>query len=158
MSHPVSFTLNGRAVVVQAEPGLQLLWALRTQAGLTGTKYGCGEGVCGACTVLVDGRAQHACMLPLERIAGREVTTIEGLARDGVLHPLQQAFIDQGAFQCGFCTPGMLLSALAFLNEHPHPSREAVAAHLDDQLCRCGAHQRIVEAVVAVGAHAQVQP
>jgi aerobic-type carbon monoxide dehydrogenase small subunit (CoxS/CutS family) len=158
MSHPVSFTLNGRAAVVQAEPGARLLWALRTQAGLTGTKYGCGEGVCGACTVLVDGRAQRACMLPLERVEGREVTTVEGLARDGVLHPLQQAFIDHGAFQCGFCTPGMLLSALAFLNEHSHPSREAVAAHLDDHLCRCGAHRRIVEAVVAVGAHAQVQP
>jgi aerobic-type carbon monoxide dehydrogenase small subunit (CoxS/CutS family) len=123
---------------------------LRTELGLTGTKYGCGEGLCGACTVTVDGKAVRSCRTPVRNVAGKAVVTIEGLARDGKLHPLQQAFVDHGAFQCGFCTSGMLMSASAFLRETPRPSREAVAAHMDRNLCRCGAHQRVVEAIDAV--------
>jgi len=120
---------------------------LRTALELTGAKYGCGEGLCGACTVLVDGKAVRSCLTPLKRVAGREVVTIEGLAQGGKLHPLQQAFIDHGAFQCGYCTPGMLLAAQALLKANPGPSRDEIAAHMEHNLCRCGAHQRIVDAV-----------
>jgi aerobic-type carbon monoxide dehydrogenase small subunit (CoxS/CutS family) len=149
MKESIRFRLNGQNVKVDAEEGGTLLWGLRTALGLTGTKYGCGEGLCGACTVLLDGKAVHSCTTPLKRVAGREVVSIEGLGRGGKLHPLQQAFIDHGAFQCGYCTPGMLLAASALLRENPKPSREQIAARLDHNLCRCGAHQRIVDAVEA---------
>ena len=152
MKRALRFTLNGKAVAISTDDDRTLLWLLRTDLALTGTKYGCGEGSCGACTVLVDGRAAHACTLALKKVHGREVMTIEGLAgdgRDGRLHPLQQAFIDHGALQCGYCTPGMLLRAYAFLRENPKPSRAAIVAHMDRNLCRCGAHQRIVEAIEA---------
>ena len=147
MTGPIAFRLNGRPVTVPSREGAMLLGELRTGLELTGTKYGCGEGLCGACTVLVDNRPVRACTTPLERVAGREVTTIEGLAQGGRLHPLQQAFIDEGAFQCGYCTPGMLLAAHALLRENANPSAAEIAKRLDGHLCRCGAHQRVIAAV-----------
>ena len=125
-----------------------LLWDLRIGQGLTGAKYGCGSGVCGACTVLVEGRPVRSCVTSLASVEGKAVTTVEGLASGGRLDPLQQAFIDHGAFQCGFCTPGMLMAAHALLRTNPQPTREEIAARLEHNLCRCGAHQRIVEAVL----------
>lgn len=150
MKSLIQFRLNGQSATLDADDDRMLLWVLRTDLGLTGTKYGCGEGLCGACTVTVGGKAVRSCRTPMKNVAGKDVVTIEGLARDGKLHPLQQAFIDHGAFQCGFCTSGMLMSASEFLRETPKPSREAVVAHMDRSLCRCGAHQRIVDAIEAV--------
>jgi len=154
----IRFTLNGQSVAIDVPGSRNLLWTLRTTLGLTGAKYGCGEGLCGACTVLVDARPVPACRIDLARVEGRDVLTIEGIAANGRLHPLQQAFIDHGAFQCGFCTPGMLLAALALLRRHPHPSTEDVLQALDGHLCRCGAHQRIVAAVQATGRQAGAGP
>lgn len=150
MKSLIQFRLNGQSATLDADDDRMLLWVLRTDLGLTGTKYGCGEGLCGACTVTVGGKAVRSCRTPMKNVAGKDVVTIEGLARDGKLHPLQQAFINHGAFQCGFCTSGMLMSAFEFLRETPKPSREAVVAHMDRSLCRCGAHQRIVDAIEAV--------
>jgi aerobic-type carbon monoxide dehydrogenase small subunit (CoxS/CutS family) len=149
MNTSVSFRVNGRSTTVSAEADRPLLSVLRGELGLTGAKYGCGIGACGACTVLVAGKAVRACRTTLGSVAGRDVTTIEGLATTARLHPLQQAFIDHGALQCGYCTPGMLLAAHALLHEQAHPSRAAIAAALEPHLCRCGAHQRIVAAVEA---------
>jgi len=149
MARAIHFTLNGKPVSLDAGVDRTLLWALRTDGGVTGPKYGCGEGFCGACTVLVDGKPVRSCSFPLAEVAGKTVITIEGLAKDGVLHPLQQEFIDHGAFQCGYCTSGMLLTAYAFLQSTPHPSRDDIIARLDHNLCRCGAHMRIVDAVEA---------
>lgn len=149
----VRFTLNGRPATVEGDGQRSLLWALRTDLGLTGVKYGCGAGNCGACTALVDRRPVRACLTPLAHVAGKSVMTIEGLARDGRLHPLQQAFIEHGAFQCGYCTSGMLLTAQALLEQDPHPTRERILAQMDRVLCRCGAHQRIVAAIEDVASH-----
>jgi len=145
----IQFTLNGRPVTVNAEGDRLLLWALRGELQLTGTKYGCGTGICGACTVLLDGQAARACVTPLARVHGRSVVTIEGLAGDGRLHPLQQAFIDHGALQCGYCTPGMIMNARALLLAKPHPSREEIAEAMEHNLCRCGVHQRVLDAIEA---------
>jgi aerobic-type carbon monoxide dehydrogenase small subunit (CoxS/CutS family) len=150
MNRPTAFGLNGQPCNVDADDERLLLWVLRTELELTGTKYGCGEGICGACTVVVSGKAVRSCKAPLRSIVGKDVVTIEGLAKGGKLHPLQQAFIDHGAFQCGYCTSGMLLSAHVFLQDNPSPSREAIVAHMARNLCRCGAHQRIVDAIEAV--------
>ena len=148
MASAIRFGLNGRTLDLQADGDRSLLSVLRTDLGLTGVKYGCGEGLCGACTVSVGGRAVRSCTLPLKAVAGKEVVTIEGLAApDGTLHPLQQAFIEHGALQCGYCTPGMLMSAEALLRSTPSPSREAIVSHMERNLCRCGAHQRIVQAI-----------
>ncbi len=147
MKRPISLDLNGRRVTLDADDGRTVLWVLRTDFALTGTKYGCGEGVCGACTVIVDGKAVRSCLIHLKDIERRRVLTIEGLAHNGELHPLQQAFLEHGAFQCGYCTSGMLLSAAAFLRETPNPSREAIVSYMEQNLCRCGAHQRIVAAI-----------
>lgn len=149
MSSPVRFRLNGRPASLDTDDSRKLLWVLRTDLGLTGAKYGCGSGACGACTVLVDGKAVRSCVTPLRAVRDREVTTIEGLERDGTLHPLQEAFLEHGGYQCGYCTPGMILTAAALLREHPAPSREAIAAGLERNLCRCGAHPRILDAVEA---------
>jgi aerobic-type carbon monoxide dehydrogenase small subunit (CoxS/CutS family) len=155
MKTSIRFQLNGQPIALDADDDRMLLWVLRTELGLTGTKYGCGEALCGACTVTVEGKAVRSCKTPMRNVAGKTVVTIEGLANDGAarggkLHALQQAFIDQGAFQCGYCTPGMLMSAAVLLRETPKPSREAVMAHMERNLCRCGAHQRIVDAIEAV--------
>lgn len=149
MTDTVRFRLNGEPTTLLSEGDTTLLWALRTQANLTGTKYGCGEAMCGACVVVVDGHAVRSCTASVKSVAGKEVLTIEGLARGGKLHPLQQAFVDHGAFQCGYCTPGMLLSAYTLLRRNPAPSRAQIVSHMNDNLCRCGAHQRIVDAVEA---------
>lgn len=147
MKRNLRFRLNGRPVALDTDDQRALLWVLRGDLDLTGTKYGCGEGICGACTVGVDGVAVRACQTPLAGVEGKNVVTIEGLERDGKLHPLQQAFIDHGAFQCGYCTSGMLMNAWAFLQKQPHPSRAAIVQEMDANLCRCGAHQRIVSAI-----------
>jgi aerobic-type carbon monoxide dehydrogenase small subunit (CoxS/CutS family) len=149
MISSIRFNLNGRPAALTTDDDRRLLWVLRSDLGLTGTKYGCGEGICGACTVTVGGKAVRSCRTALKHVIGKDVVTIEGLAREGKLHPLQQAFIDHGAFQCGYCTSGMLMSAAAFLHETPKPSREAILVHLERSLCRCGAQQRIVAAVEA---------
>ena len=150
MKKLVQFTLNGNPVKLDTEADQSLLWFLRGDLELTGTKYGCGAGVCGACTVLVDGTAQRACLLDVQSIAGRNVTTIEGLAEGGKLHPVQQAFVENDALQCGYCTPGMILSAVSLLAENPNASEADIIDGLDDNLCRCGAHKRIVKAVRSV--------
>lgn len=147
MKRSIRFVLNGHPVTLDTDDDRTLLWVLRTDLALTGTKYGCGEGVCGACTVIVGDQAVRSCLTPLKNIQGKEVLTIEGLARDGKLHPLQQAFVDHGALQCGYCTSGMLLHAYAYLSKNPTPSHDAIIAHMERNLCRCGAHQRIVAAI-----------
>jgi aerobic-type carbon monoxide dehydrogenase small subunit (CoxS/CutS family) len=152
MKSTIQFQLNGKSTALEVEGTRMLLWVLRGEAGLTGAKYGCGEGVCGACTVMVDGAAVHACTTPVSVVAGKRVVTIEGLAVGERLHPLQEAFVEQGALQCGYCTPGMILAAHALLEKNPHPTREQIVAGLDDNLCRCGAHQRILAAVERVAA------
>jgi aerobic-type carbon monoxide dehydrogenase small subunit (CoxS/CutS family) len=147
MAKTVSFTLNGNKVSVETDGTRMLAYVLRSDLGLTGTKIGCGEGLCGACTVLLDGEAVRSCSTPLESVAGRSVLTIEGLERNGALHPVQQAFLSHSAYQCGFCTPGMILGACALLKKTPHPDRRQVAEALEGNLCRCGTHVRILAAV-----------
>ncbi|MBN1363099.1 MAG: (2Fe-2S)-binding protein [Sedimentisphaerales bacterium] len=132
--------------------GRPLLWVLRDDLGLTGTKFGCGQAICGACTVLVDGRTARSCVYPARNVAGREVTTIEGLSRNGDLHPLQKAFAEHDGLQCGFCTPGMILTAYSLLRENPEPTREEIIEGMEDNLCRCGAHTRIIDAIQAAAA------
>jgi aerobic-type carbon monoxide dehydrogenase small subunit (CoxS/CutS family) len=124
-----------------------LLWALRTQFNLTGTKYGCGEGYCGSCTVLIDGDPVRSCVTPLEDVDGANVVTIEGLAEGEKLHPVQQAFIQHDALQCGYCTPGMILNAVSLLKNNPEPTRKEIIDGMDGNLCRCGAHTRIIMAI-----------
>ncbi|MCX8036067.1 MAG: (2Fe-2S)-binding protein [Candidatus Sumerlaeia bacterium] len=143
----ITFTLNGKPVTLTTDGNRMLQWVLRTDLGLTGTKYGCGVGLCGACTVLVDRKMTRACVTPVKNVAGKNVLTIEGLAADGKLHPLQEAFARHDAFQCGFCTPGMIMSAAALLMENPKATREDIIAHMDGNLCRCGAHTRILDAI-----------
>jgi aerobic-type carbon monoxide dehydrogenase small subunit (CoxS/CutS family) len=152
MKRAIRFQLNGKPTAVELDDSRNLLWVLRGELGLTGAKYGCGEGLCGACTVLVDGAAVHSCVTPMAAVAGKSVVTIEGLATGERLHPLQQAFVELGALQCGYCTPGMILSAHALLAEHPRATREQIVEGLEGNLCRCGAHQRIVAAVERVAA------
>ncbi|UCD51627.1 MAG: (2Fe-2S)-binding protein [Phycisphaerales bacterium] len=147
MTETISFTLNGESVTVSTDGERPLLWVLRTDLGLTGTKYGCGKAVCGACTVLVDDRAVRSCVFPVRGVDGTEVLTIEGLARNGQLHPLQKAFMRHDAFQCGFCTPGMILHAYSLLLENPEPTRAEILKGMENNLCRCGAHTRIVQAI-----------
>jgi len=124
-----------------------LLWVLREQLDLTGTKYGCGEGQCGACTVLIDGRAHRSCMTPIATLAGKAIVTIEGLATEERLHPVQQAFLDEGAMQCAYCTPGMIMSAVSLLNNKPNPSEAEIVQGMQGNICRCGTHPRIVAAI-----------
>jgi len=147
MRKTIRFVLNGRDTAISTDDRRALLWVLRTELGLTGVKFGCGEGLCGACTVLVDRQAVRSCQLPVGEVEGTRVLTIEGLAENGVLHPLQAAFMEHDALQCGFCTPGMILSAYSLLIANPQPSREQILDHMDANLCRCGAHTRIVQAI-----------
>jgi nicotinate dehydrogenase subunit A len=143
----IELTVNRRAVALELDPARSLLGVLRGELGLTGTKYGCGEGECGACTVLVAGEAVHSCLTPVSDVAGKAVTTIEGLERDGRLHPVQQAFLDEEAMQCGYCTPGMIMAAVGLLASNPAPSPREIARALEGNVCRCGAHPRVVAAV-----------
>ncbi len=151
MKETLKFKLNGKPTSLEVEGDRALLWVLRTDLGLTGTKFGCGESLCGACTVVVNREAVRSCQLPVREVRGKEVTTIEGVARNGKLHPLQQAFVDEDALQCGFCTPGMIMTAYALLLQKPRITRAEIIAGMDDNLCRCGAHKRIVQAIASVG-------
>jgi aerobic-type carbon monoxide dehydrogenase small subunit (CoxS/CutS family) len=143
----IELLVNGTRRRVEADPESSLLGVLRDELDLTGTKYGCGEGVCGACTVLVDGRAVRSCRTPATSVAGKPVTTIEGLARDGQLHPVQAAFLEETAMQCGYCVPGMIMSAVGLLERNANPSTEEIVAALDGNVCRCGTYPRVVAAV-----------
>jgi aerobic carbon-monoxide dehydrogenase small subunit len=143
----LQLVVNGESVEAAVEPNQTLLQFLREDLGLTGTKHGCGLGDCGACTVILDGRPVNACLVLAVQARGREVLTIEGLAENGKLHPIQQAFVDKGAIQCGFCTPGMILSAKALLDEKPEPSEPEIRTAISGNLCRCTGYQKIVEAI-----------
>ena len=152
MAKPLQFILNDQETSIEVDGQRMLLWVLRTELGLTGTKFGCGEGICGSCTVLVDGKAVRSCHLPVKDVAGKDVVTIEGLATNGSLHPVQAAFVENDALQCGFCTPGMILSAYGLLLSNPRPTRQQILDHMEDNLCRCGAHVRIVQAIETAAA------
>jgi carbon-monoxide dehydrogenase small subunit len=147
MNETISFKLNEKSVSLTTDSERTLLWILRTDLGLTGTKYGCGKGLCGACTVIVDDRAVRSCIIPARSIKGKKVLTIEGLASNGKLHPIQEAFAKHDALQCGFCTPGMILNAYALLLRNPQPTRKELIEGMEYNLCRCGAHVRIIQAI-----------
>jgi aerobic-type carbon monoxide dehydrogenase small subunit (CoxS/CutS family) len=150
MKETIAFKLNGKSTTLDVEGDRTLLWVLRTELGLTGTKYGCGKSYCGACTVVVGKEAVRSCRLPVREVRGKEVTTIEGLAKGDQLHPLQQAFIEHGAVQCGFCTPGMIMNAYSLLLKNPKLTRDQILTGMERNLCRCSAHKRIVQAIESV--------
>ncbi len=147
MEEKISFHLNGEKIEVLIDTNQTLLWVLRNHFGLTGTKYGCGMGFCGSCTVLIDDEPVRSCIFPVSDVANRRVVTIEGLADDGKLHPVQKAFVEHDALQCGYCTPGMIMNATGLLLKNPSPTTEEIKEGMENNLCRCGAHIRIVEAV-----------
>ncbi len=146
MSRVQSLTVNGKGVVIDADAETPLLTVLRDQLGLTGTKYGCGEGQCGACTVLINGFPRRSCQTRVSAAAGKKITTIEGLAENGKLHPLQEAFLDEGALQCGYCTSGMIMAGVAFLRVNPNPTEISIRRFMQGNICRCGTYPRIVAA------------
>jgi aerobic-type carbon monoxide dehydrogenase small subunit (CoxS/CutS family) len=150
MKQTISFKLNGKPAKLDVDGDRKLLWVLRTDLELTGTKFGCGRSFCGACTVVVGKDAVRSCILPVKEIQGKDVTTIEGLAQGDTLHPLQDAFVKFGAVQCGFCTPGMIMNAYAMLLKNPNLTREQIIAGMDNNLCRCSGHTRIVQAIESV--------
>ena len=150
MTERITFKLNGKTTGLEADPERKLLWVLRGDLGLTGTKFGCGASLCGACTVVVDRAPVRSCQLAMADVRGKEVTTIEGLAQDGKLHPLQEQFVEHGGMQCGFCTPGMIMNAYGMLLQNPRLTRDQIVAGMDDNLCRCAAHQRILQAIEVV--------
>ena len=143
----ITLTINGESHTVDVDPTTPLLWVIRDHLRLRGTKFGCGIGQCGACTVHVDGAAQRSCVTPVATMDGRSVTTIEGLAQNGTLHPLQQAFIELNAMQCGYCSAGIIMRLKALLDRDSHPDRDTILTALDGHLCRCGAHPRILKAI-----------
>lgn len=147
MEETIKFRLNGKNTEAMIDPTQTLLWVLRNYFGLTGTKFGCGMGFCGACTVLIDNEPVRSCQLSVGDAAGKNVVTIEGLATNGKLHPVQKAFVEHDALQCGFCTPGMIMNATGILLKNPMPSTQEIKDGMENNLCRCGAHLRIVEAV-----------
>ena len=147
MEKTIAFTLNGQPRTVTTDPGRRLLEVLREDLELTGTKYGCGESECGACTVLVDGAAVRSCVRSVESVADKKITTIEGLSPDGKLHPVQEAFLAENAFQCGYCTSGMILGLVALLNRKPIPSDAEILSRMDGHLCRCCGYPNIVKAI-----------
>lgn len=151
MADKIAFKLNDRPVELEVDGNRKLLWVLRTDLGLTGTKYGCGEGHCGSCTVLVNGIATRSCLTKVKGLNGKAVVTIEGLAKAGQLHPLQRAFMQLDGMQCGFCTPGMILTGAALLADNAKPSREEIIRGMEQNFCRCGAHARIVQAIQQAG-------
>jgi aerobic-type carbon monoxide dehydrogenase small subunit (CoxS/CutS family) len=148
----VALTVNGAHREVDVDKETRLLSLLRDELDLTGAKYGCGEGQCGACTVLLDGQPTRSCLLPVSSVAGKTVTTIEGLEEQGRLHPVQEAFLEKGAAQCGYCTPGMVLEAVALLRRTPGASEAEIAAAMEGHICRCGGYNRIVDAIRHAGA------
>jgi aerobic-type carbon monoxide dehydrogenase small subunit (CoxS/CutS family) len=143
----MKLAINGRTYNLDADPDATLLSVLREQLDLTGSKYGCGEGQCGACTVLVDGKARRSCQMPVSTVADKSIVTIEGLTKGDDLHPVQQAFLDEGAMQCAYCTSGMIMSAVSLLNFKPNPSEKEIADYMQGNICRCGTQPRIVEAI-----------
>jgi aerobic-type carbon monoxide dehydrogenase small subunit (CoxS/CutS family) len=147
MADAIELEVNGATRSVDADPTRTLLSILRDELDLTGTKYGCGEGQCGACTVLLDGNPTRSCITSLRAAAGKKITTIEGLAKEGRLHPLQEAFLAQDAMQCAYCTPGMVMSSLALLRKNPEPTREQIIQAMEGNICRCGTYARIVSAI-----------
>jgi len=147
MEETIRFELNGKRTELLLDPSATLLWVLRYKCGMTGTKYGCGTGFCGACTVLIDDEPVRSCMLPVSDAANKKVVTIEGLSVNGKLHPLQKAFMEQDALQCGYCTPGMILTAAGLLLKNPEPSKQEIINGMENNLCRCGAHTRIIDAI-----------
>lgn len=147
MEENVQFKLNGKPIKLTVEGDRMLLWVLRTDLGLTGTKYGCGESFCGACTVVVNNEAVRSCQTAIKDVQDKEVVTIEGLAKNGEVHPLQKAFMENDAMQCGYCTPGMIMNAYSLLRKNPRTSTSEIIAGMDNNLCRCGAHTRIVRAM-----------
>lgn len=151
MKRAIPFKLNGKAVRPTVDDERMLLWVLRSDLGLTGTKFGCGAALCGACTVVVDGEALRSCATPVKDVAGKKVLTVEGLRKSRKLHALQEAFLAAHAFQCGFCTSGMLMSAYALLAKKPHPTRAEIVQQIDN-LCRCGSHKRILQAIATAAA------
>jgi carbon-monoxide dehydrogenase small subunit len=148
----LSMKLNGEEVTLQVRPSAMLVEVLRDQLELTGTKVACGEGECGACTVLLDGKPVNSCLVPALKAQGREVMTVEGLASVGELHPLQKAFVEHGAVQCGYCTPGMLMSAKALLDHNPNPTEDEIRLAISGNLCRCTGYAKIVEAILEASA------
>ena len=147
MGKPMEIEVNGKRHVVSYPPDTPLLYVLRDELGLTGTKYGCGEGQCGACTVLIGGAPRRSCQIPVSAAAAKPITTVEGLEKEGKLHPVQQAFLDAGAFQCAFCATGMIMSSVGLLQSNANPSQAEVSQFLQGNICRCGTHPRILEAV-----------
>jgi len=147
MAKPIDLQINGKPYQIHSDPETRLLYVLRDELGLTGSKYGCGEGQCGACTVLIGGNARRSCQISLSAAAAKPITTIEGLEQNGSLHPVQQAFVDAGAFQCAYCTPGMIVSSVALLGQNPNPSEPEIVQFLQGNICRCGTYLRIVDAV-----------
>lgn len=150
MKETITFRLNGKSARLDVEGDRKLVWVLRTDLGLTGTKFGCGVSLCGACTVIVNREPVRSCQLPIRAIRGKEVLTIEGLARDAKLHPLQEKFIEHGAMQCGFCTSGMVMNAYGLLLKNPGLRRDQIISGMEGNLCRCGAYQRILQAIEGV--------
>ena len=147
MKETLRFKLNRKSVSLQVDPDRTLLWVLRYDLRLNGPKYGCGEALCGACTVILGRQAVRSCSVQMRDVAGKEVTTIEGLKQNGQLHPLQEAFVKHDALQCGYCTPGMIMNAYGLLLNNPRPTRSQIIEQMEGNLCRCGAHTRIVEAI-----------
>jgi aerobic-type carbon monoxide dehydrogenase small subunit (CoxS/CutS family) len=147
MEQTIRFKLNNRSVSVTTDGDRALLWVLRTDLKLTGTKFGCGHSQCGVCTVIINSEAVRSCQYPVKNVSGKEILTIEGLAKNGTLHPLQRAFMQHSAVQCGFCTPGMILESYSLLLKNPTPSRSEIIEKMDRHLCRCGTYSRIVDAI-----------
>jgi len=147
MEETVHFKLNGKPVKLTIDSDRKLLWFLRIDLGLSGTKYGCGESYCGSCTDLVNNRAVRSCQTALKDVQGKEIITIEGLAQNDKLHPLQKAFMEHDALQCGYCTPGMILQAYSLLQKNPRPSASEIVEGMEGNLCRCGAHNRVILAI-----------
>jgi aerobic-type carbon monoxide dehydrogenase small subunit (CoxS/CutS family) len=152
MEENITFTVNDKSVSITTDPNRMLLWVLRSNLGLTGPKYGCGKGLCGACTVMLGDKAIRSCITPVRSVIGREIMTIEGLAKNGKLHPLQEAFAKHDALQCGYCTSGMILTAYSLLLKNPEPTTQDIINGMDDNLCRCGAHLRIIRAIESAAA------
>ena len=157
MGNVTSLNVNGKKLRVDVDSQTPLLYVLRDHLNLTGTKYGCGESKCGACSVLVEGVVMRSCVTPVARVSVKQITTIEGMAKDGKLHPLQEAFLKADALQCGYCTSGMIIAAASLLNKNPKPSRDEIVKHMDANVCRCGTYPRIVNAIeIAAGTRKEV--
>ena len=151
MKQAISFKLNNETVTVQVNGDEQLLTVIRTYLNKTGTKFGCGQGDCGSCTVIIDNEVVRSCMLLIEDVSGKEIITIEGLSNGEILHPIQQAFVEHDALQCGFCTPGMIMNAYGLLLKNPTPTRNEVIEGMEENLCRCGSYNRIINAIQTAG-------